>query len=155
MLIKLNQSLIPDHRSQLGQESELPKLIVEYFNKFGSKLVSYADIVKYLDKLTNVQRQDVYKELSSMFRDKEIGNQADICRDVNIWQLKRYCGLMEDMSVDELLEEVDKLGDYIFYMYVLLKKFNLRIIFYVPIKKYFKYFQFVGIGVSSIWFVTW
>jgi len=117
--IKSNQSDHPEmrgpwmaemeFRSQLGQESELPKLIVEYFNKFGSKLVSYADIVKYLDKLTNEQRQDVYKELSSMFRDKEIGNQADICRDVNIWQLKRYCGLMEDMSVDELLEEVDKL----------------------------------------------
>ena len=77
--------------------------------------MSYADIVKYLDKITNEQRQDVYKELSSMFKDKEIGNQADICRDVNIWQLKRYCGLMEDMSVDELLEEVDKLGDYIYF----------------------------------------
>ena len=57
-LIKLDQSLIPDHRSQLGQESQLPKLIVEYFNKFGSKLVSYADILKYLDKLTNAMSRD-------------------------------------------------------------------------------------------------
>ena len=98
-------------RSQLGQVSQLPKLIVEYFNKFGNKLVSYADIVKYLDKLEPDQRQAVYNELSSMFSDKEISNQADICRDVNIWQLKRYCGLMENMSIEQLLEEVDKLGD--------------------------------------------
>ena len=93
-----------------GHQDRLPQLIVDYFTRFSTKLVTYSDIIKYIDHVTDDQKKHVYSELLSQFGDKDITSLAEICRDVNICQLNRYCGNHVNLSVEQLLTEVERLG---------------------------------------------
>ena len=93
-----------------GQLDRLPQLIVEYFIRFSTKLVTYSDIIKYIDHVSDEQKKQVYSELLSQYGDKEITSLAEICRDVNICQLNRYCGNQVNLGVEQLLAEVERLG---------------------------------------------
>ena len=95
-------------RACLEQVSSIPELIVQFFNKFGSKLVAYSDIIKYLDIVDSEQRRNVFNMIKSVERDS-VKSQSDICRDINICQLNRYCGNHTDLSVEQSLAEVDTL----------------------------------------------
>ena len=94
-----------------GQLDRLPQLIVEYFIRFSTKLVTYSDIIKYIDHVSDDQKKQVYSELLSQYGDKDITSLAEICRDVNICQLNRYCGNHVNLSVEQLLAEVERLGN--------------------------------------------
>ena len=96
--------------SERGKVEELPDLIVKYFDKFSTKLVTYSDIIKYIDALGEEQRLEVYRRVSTGAEVEEMGSQADICRDVIICELARYCGLHTGLSVEQLQTEVEKLG---------------------------------------------
>ena len=48
-----------------GRTSELPALIVQYYKKFCTKLVTYSDIVKYLEVLDEEARRGVYTEITA------------------------------------------------------------------------------------------
>ena len=98
--------------SERGKVEELPNLIVKYFKKFSTKLVTYSDIIKYIDALSEDQRKEVYGCISAWAEDKEVTSQAEICRDVIICQLARYCGLHVELTLDQMQAEVEKLGKY-------------------------------------------
>ena len=100
-----------EFHSKLRKVDELPTLIVEYFKKFSSKLVTYSDIIMYIEMLSEQQRKEVYKSISTWAKDREVSNQAEICRDVIICQLARYCGLHDDLTLDQMQTEVEKLGN--------------------------------------------
>ena len=57
--------------SKLRKVEELPTLIVEYFKKFSSKLVTYSDIIMYIEMLSEQQRKEVYKQSSYLFMEKQ------------------------------------------------------------------------------------
>ena len=97
--------------SERGNIEDLPNLIVEYFKKFSTKLVTYSDIIKYIDVLSEDQRRDVYGRISAWAEDKMVTSQAEICRDVIICQLARYCGLHVELTQDQMLTQVEKLGE--------------------------------------------
>ena len=61
--------------------------------------------------LSEQQRKEVYKQISTWAKDREVSNQAEICRDVIICQLARYCGLHDDLTLDQMQTEVEKLGN--------------------------------------------
>ena len=103
-----------EFHSKRGRIDELPNLIVEYFKKFSSKLVTYSDIIKYIDLLSEQQRKEVYTRISTWAEDREVSNQAEICRDVIICQLARYCGLHDELTPDQMQTEVEKLGQLFF-----------------------------------------
>ena len=96
--------------SERGKVEELPNLIVKYFKKFSTKLVTYSDIIKYIDALSEDQRKEVYGCISAWAEDKEVTSQAEICRDVIICQLARYCGLHVELNLEQMQAEVEKLG---------------------------------------------
>ena len=96
--------------SDLGNREDLPELILQYFAKFNTKLVTYSDIVKYLDVLDDDKRKEIFQKIVASVQGEDITSQADICRDVIVCQLNRYCGNHENLSVEDLLKEVEKLG---------------------------------------------
>ena len=93
-------------KSAQGPVSCLPDLIVQYFGKFGTKLVTFSDIAKYLDMLNNDQKKAVYDRVNV---EQEITDHAGICRDINLCQLSRYCGCHDQLSVEQRLELVETL----------------------------------------------
>ena len=98
--------------AEIGNKDDLPELILQYFAKFSTKLVTYSDIVKYLDVLDDDQRKEIFNKIVASAEGEDITSQAEICRDVIICQLNRYCGNHENLSVEDLLREVEKLGEY-------------------------------------------
>ena len=98
--------------SEQGKIEELPNLILKYTKKFSTKLVTYSDIIKYIDVLSEDQRKELYGCISAWAEDKEVDSQAEICRDVIICQLARYCGLHVELTLDQMQAEVEKLGKY-------------------------------------------
>ena len=97
--------------AELGNKDDLPEMILQYFSKFSTKLVTYSDIVKYLDLLDDEQRKEIFNKIVASVEGENITNQGEICRDVIICQLNRYCGNQENLSVEDLLKEVEKLGE--------------------------------------------
>ena len=94
-----------------GRTSELPALIVQYYKKFCTKLVTYSDIVKYLEVLDDEARRGVYTEITAgADTAEEATSQAEICSDVIRCQLRRFCGHHDTEDVDTLLQEVELLG---------------------------------------------
>ena len=88
-------------RSQQDRTDLLPDLIKSYFCKFCSKLVTYSDITKYLSSLDADTQKRVHSELHSQFPDTEISSLGDICRDIILVQLDRFCGNHENLSEEE------------------------------------------------------
>merc|ERR1719422_2574217 len=95
--------------ADLGNKDDLPELILQYFAKFNTKLVTYSDIVKYLDVLDDDKRKEIFQKIETSVQGEDITSQADICRDVIVCQLNRYCGNHENLSIENLLKEVEKL----------------------------------------------
>ena len=88
-------------RSQQGKTEELPHLIKSYFSKFSSKLVTYSDITIYLSALDGETQKRIHAELSSQYSSLEISSVADICRDMILVQLDRFCGNHQGLTEEE------------------------------------------------------
>ena len=117
-----------------GRTSELPALIVQYYKKFCTKLVTYSDIVKYLEVLDEEARRGVYTEITAAADTaEEATSQAEICSDVIRCQLRRFCGHHDTEDVDTLLQEVELLGSVINKLYW--KMFILQL---VAVSKYIR-----------------
>jgi len=95
--------------STIQSTSLLPPLIIDYFDKFSTKPVSFSDLAKYLAMLDRDQQQDLVTQLASKYSDQPIVNIGDICRDVNLVQLSRYCGNMTGLSTSLMEKEVTRL----------------------------------------------
>eukprot|EP00092_Neocalanus_flemingeri_P005475 GFUD01005905.1.p1 GENE.GFUD01005905.1~~GFUD01005905.1.p1 ORF type:complete len:940 (-),score=337.38 GFUD01005905.1:210-3029(-) len=95
--------------SALQSTSLLPPLILNYFTKFSTKPVTFSDLAKYLAMLDSEQQNELVIQLTSQFGDQSINNIADICRDVNLVELARFCGNMANLSTTQLEEEVTRL----------------------------------------------
>ena len=88
-------------KSQQGKTEDLPDLIKSYFSKFGSKLVTYSDMTMYLSALDRETQKRIHAELSSQYSAVEISSVADICRDMILVQLDRFCGNHQGLSEEE------------------------------------------------------
>ena len=88
-------------RSQQERTELLPGLIKSYFSKFYTKLVTYSDMTKYLPALDGDTQKRVHSELTSEFSATEISSLSDICRDIILVQLDRFCGNHEDLSEEK------------------------------------------------------
>jgi len=95
--------------SEMKDASLLPPLIIAYFEKFGSKPVAFSDLSKYLSKLSPTQRLELVDSLTNKFSDMKIDNIGDICRDVNLNQISRFCGKMSKSNNVQLEEEARRL----------------------------------------------
>jgi len=99
--------------SNLLSTSLLPPLILNYFAKFSSKPVTFSDLAKYLAKLDTDQQKDLVTELNAQYSEQPIVSIGDICRDVNLVQLSRYCGNVTSFSITSKENEVARLvGKY-------------------------------------------
>ena len=88
-------------KSQQGKTEELPDLIKSYFSKFSSKLVTYSDMTMYLTALDGDTQKRIHAELSSQYSGLEISSVADICRDMILVQLDRFCGNHQGLTEEE------------------------------------------------------
>jgi len=95
--------------SSLQSTSLLPPLILNYFSKFSTKPVTFSDLAKFLAILDTEQQKDLVTQLTAQYSDQPITNIGEICRDVNLVQLSRYCGNMTSLSNTQLEEEVTRL----------------------------------------------
>jgi len=95
--------------ASLMSTSLLHPLILSYFSKFSTKPVTFSDLAKYLAILDTNQQQELVMELTKQYSDNPINNIGDICRDVNLVQLARFCGSMTNLTTDQLEEEVARL----------------------------------------------
>jgi len=95
--------------SSLQSTSLLPPLILNYFSKFSTKPVTFSDLAKFLAILDTEQQKDLVTQLTAQYTDQPITNIGEICRDVNLVQLSRYCGNMTSLSNTQLEEEVTRL----------------------------------------------
>eukprot|EP00090_Calanus_glacialis_P026356 TRINITY_DN4142_c0_g1_i1.p1 TRINITY_DN4142_c0_g1~~TRINITY_DN4142_c0_g1_i1.p1 ORF type:complete len:932 (-),score=392.23 TRINITY_DN4142_c0_g1_i1:208-3003(-) len=95
--------------STLQSTALLPPLILDYFSKFSTKPVTFSDLAKYLAMLDTKQQQELVTQLTNQYCDQPINNIGDICRDVNLVQLSRFCGNMTNLSNSHLEVEVTRL----------------------------------------------
>ena len=59
--------------------------------------------------LDTKQQQELVTQLTNQYCDQPINNIGDICRDVNLVQLSRFCGNMTNLSNSHLEVEVTRL----------------------------------------------
>ena len=88
-------------------------LILQYFDKFGSKHVAFSDLKPYVAQLSGSEQEDLVAQL----RERSSGpptNAAEIYRDVNLRALQRFCGGHRELSEDVAEAEVvlEKLYKY-------------------------------------------
>jgi len=95
--------------SSFQSSSSLSPLILSYFTKFCSKPVTFSDLAKYLAMLDTSQQQELVTQLSSQYSNLPVSNIGDICRDVNLVQLSRFCGAMTGLTTTSMEEEVTRL----------------------------------------------
>merc|ERR1711971_117882 len=98
--------------SVLGQSSDSEvtssSLILQYFDKFGSKHVAFSDVKPYVAQLSGSEQEDLVAQL----RERSSGpptNAAEIYRDVNLGALQRFCGGHRELSEDVAEAEVANL----------------------------------------------
>jgi len=98
--------------SVLGQSSDSEvtssSLILQYFDKFGSKHVAFSDLKPYVAQLSGSEQEDLVAQL----RERSSGpptNAAEIYRDVNLRALQRFCGGHRELSEDVAEAEVANL----------------------------------------------
>ena len=101
-LIKQQQSQHPSLRgpwlaelellATLGDpESSSPRLIRDYFEKFGGKHVAYSDLRPYLARLEQEQQEELVTSLEADYSSQPT-SQAEIYRDVNLRATRRFSG---------------------------------------------------------------
>lgn len=91
----------------LGEESEAsaPALILQYFDKFGSKHVAFSDLKPYLGLVGEERRQELVLELAARWAG-EPTNHAEIYRDVNLAAMRRFAGLHRRLTEEQAGVEV-------------------------------------------------
>ena len=103
--------------SEMKDASLLPPLIIAYFEKFGTKPVAFSDLSKYLSKLSPTQRLELVDSLTNKFSNMKLDNIGDICRDVNLNQISRFCGKMsKSNNVSKTFQQFSPLPDNIRYL---------------------------------------
>ena len=83
-------------------------LIIQYFDKFGSKHVAFSDLKPYVAQLGGSEQEDLVAQL----RERCSGpptSAAEIYRDINLRAVQRFCGghreLTEDVAEAEVILE--------------------------------------------------
>ena len=95
--------------STFKSPSMLKPLLLDYFEKFGNKPVTFSDMAQYLSKLETDDKEDFLKKLLARYAGEDIKSTSDICRDVNVKQLARFCGQATNLSLFEIETEVTNL----------------------------------------------
>jgi len=121
-LVKLQQEKHPALRgpwlaqlellSTLGHSSDSEvtslSLIIQYFDKFGSKHVAFSDLKPYVAQLGGSEQEDLVAQL----RERCSGpptSAAEIYRDINLRALQRFCGGHRELTEDVAEAEVANL----------------------------------------------
>ena len=94
----------------LGEEGEAgeasaPALILQYFEKFGSKHVAFSDLKPYLGLVAEERRQELVGELVARWAG-EPTTPAEIYRDVNLAALRRFAGMHRGLDEEQAGVEV-------------------------------------------------
>ena len=80
-------------------------LIIQYFDKFGSKHVAFSDLKPYVAQLGGSEQEDLVPQL----RERCSGpptSAAEIYRDINLRALRRFCGGHRELTEDVAEAEV-------------------------------------------------
>ena len=80
-------------------------LILQYFDKFGSKHVAFSDLKPYVAQLSASEQED----LVALLCERSSGpptDAAEIYRDINLRALQRFCGGHRELSEEVAEAEV-------------------------------------------------
>ena len=80
-------------------------LIIQYFDKFGSKHVAFSDLKPYVAQLGGSEQEDLVAQL----RERCSGpptSAAEIYSDINLRALQRFCGGHRELTEDVAEAEV-------------------------------------------------
>lgn len=92
----------------------ISSLILQYFDKFGSKHVAFSDLKPYVAQLSGSDQEDLVAQLRERSSPGPPANAAEIYRDINLRALQRFCGGHRELSEDVAEAEVvlEKLYKY-------------------------------------------
>ena len=92
----------------------ISSLILQYFDKFGSKHVAFSDLKPYVAQLSGSDQEDLVAQLRERSSPGAPANAAEIYRDINLRALQRFCGGHRELSEDVAEAEVvlEKLYKY-------------------------------------------
>ncbi|ORX87429.1 TPR-like protein [Basidiobolus meristosporus CBS 931.73] len=92
---------------------KLIELIVQYFEKFGSKFCCFEDLQPYLNLITKEQAQEVLekflKSVPQVEKDDKANSVKNVQRNINIRKVERYVGLYSELSTEQTIEHVNQL----------------------------------------------
>jgi N-terminal acetyltransferase B complex non-catalytic subunit len=95
--------------SVLGEQAATTSsLILQYFEKFGTKHVAFSDLRPYVSALAREQQQEVVASLTVRWQ-AEPASPAEIYRDINLRALQRFSGGHAGLSPSQAEAEVSSL----------------------------------------------
>ncbi|CAG8502005.1 8272_t:CDS:10 [Acaulospora morrowiae] len=91
---------------------EIDLLVVDYFKIFGAKACCFEDLQPYLKAIPNDLAKKIIKEIKATIDDSsddEKSKISNIQRNVNVYKLERFLGLLAELTEDDVLSYVNKL----------------------------------------------
>ncbi|KAK9767724.1 mitochondrial distribution and morphology, variant 2 [Basidiobolus ranarum] len=110
-MLEFEKELI--NEGTVTDNSHLIELIVQYFDKFGSKFCCFEDLQPYLNLVPKEQAQEIIKRfmdsVPKIEKDDKSNSIKNIQRNINIKKVERYVGLYSEFSTEQAVEHVNEL----------------------------------------------
>lgn len=99
-------AVLGDHITDIS----LPNLVLQYFEKFGTKHVTFSDLRPYISLLSREEKDELVTKLTQQWEGVP-ATQAEIGRDINLRAIQRFCGGHRSLTASETEAEVVLLMD--------------------------------------------